>query len=99
VAAPGNGSDNEQLDDEDRTPTVTSIGDPRNREMLAILSNYVLEAKEHFRRLEDLYADLRQLPYMAHNIWAVKVLEIFEKHQDASAGNLKDLRDYVRKGS
>jgi hypothetical protein len=101
----GNGStdggdhDKTAIEDEDLTPVITSIGDFRNRQLLAVLGNYLLESKEHTLRLESLYADLRQLPYLAHHVWAVKVLDLFEKHQEAMADNLDDLREYVKKGA
>lgn len=104
----GNGSaDGDDHDDkkgtaveaDDLTPVIVSIGDYRNRELLAVLGNYLLESKEHTLRLEGLYGDLRQLPYQAHQVWAVKVLDLFEKHQEAMAENLEDLRAYVKKGA
>ncbi len=93
----GNGSSDD--DDEDRTPVIHAIADPRNREMLTYVGNYLLESKEHTLRVEALYADIRQLPYLAHSVWAVKVLDLFEKHYSAMGENLDDLRDYVRKSA
>jgi hypothetical protein len=87
------------FEDEDLTPVIVSIGDFRNREMLAIVGNYLLESKEHTLRLEELYNDLRQLPYLAHYSWGVKVLDLFERHQKAMFENLEDLREYVKKGA
>jgi class 3 adenylate cyclase len=95
----GDHDDKTGVEEEDLTPVIVSIGDYRNREMLAIFGNYLLESKEHTLRLETLYADLRQLPYLAHHVWAVKVLDLFEKHQEAMAENLEDLRAYVKKGA
>jgi hypothetical protein len=87
------------LEDDDLTPVIVSIGDFRNREMLAILGNYLMESKEHTLRLETLYADLRQLPYLAHQVWAVKVLDLFERHHQAMSESLEDLKKYVKKGA
>jgi hypothetical protein len=103
----GNGSSDDDdhsngetaFEDEDLTPVIVSIGDFRNREILAILGNYLMESKEQALRMEELYSDLRQLPYPAHQTWAVKVLDLFESRQKAMCENLEDLREYVKKGA
>jgi hypothetical protein len=97
----GNGNGNGKIDDfdaDDLTPTVVPIANVQNREMLGILGNYLLEARQHVINLETLYTNLRQLSYPAPQAWAMKALDEFERHQTENEDNLGKLREFVLSG-
>lgn len=81
---------------DDTPPPEPRIGFSDNRGLLGIFGNYLLELKEHDRRFESLYDELRQMDYPAPRVWAEKVLIEFERHHDTDGENLQSLRDYVK---
>ncbi len=108
LASAGNGkesaSDNgphlvkRHLADEETTPVVQTIGHPKNRPLLSFLGDYVFEMKEHSRRVESLYQEVRLLHFPAPQPFAMKTLDEFERHHKADEGNLEHLREYIRLG-
>lgn len=67
-------------DDEDSSPPVRPLGHPANKELLAIISDIRLEAREHSRGLARLYDELRALPAPAPKHWTSRLVEELERH-------------------
>jgi len=83
--------------DNDDTPTLVgpSIGHSANREMLAIIGNYSLEAKAHGDKLQGLYESLRMFERPVAGAWGERLLEEQTRHHNADAGNLRQLEQVV----
>lgn len=82
---------------EDDTPTLTDppIGHPANREMLATIGNYVLEAQAHGTKLQSLYEELRGAIRPVSVLWGERLLTEEQRHHAVNETNLRDLEHVV----
>jgi len=82
---------------DDDTPTLVGppIGHSANREMLAIIGNYTLEAKAHGDKLQGLFENLRMFERPVASAWGERLLEEQARHHNANAGNLQQLEQVV----
>ncbi len=76
-------------DFDDSTPTVVVIGHVDNKPLLALVGDYMLETKEHARRLEALYFELRALEAPAPPGFSARTLAEFERHHEADKAILE----------
>lgn len=78
---------------DDITPSSgTPIGHQGNRELLTVLGNYRLEAKEHSRKLDTLYEGIISIQWPAPPRWISDLQEELERHHDKDGENLTQLK-------
>ena len=73
------------------------MGAPANREVLAFLANDVVELKEHTRVIIQLYEAIRGFKEPMDIKHKSLLVEEYERHQEANEGNLRELKEVVRK--
>jgi len=84
------------LDKSDDTtpPSGTPIGHQNNRELLTVLGNIRLEAKEHSRKLDTLYEAIISIQWPAPPRWISDLHDELDRHHKEygeSIANLKPL--------
>jgi hypothetical protein len=84
---------------EETTPVVQTIGHPGNVRLLSIIGDYIFETREHFRRLEVIYSDLRNMTWPAPQIIGSRLLTEFERHNLSDTENIESLRKFVQQSS
>lgn len=87
---PSNGSSND-----DETQPGVVLAHSSNRELLAIVGNLALEAKEHSLRLDTLYEMLKEFQAPAPTKWAAQLLDTFESHHKRTGENVESLKSFV----
>jgi uncharacterized protein YukE len=80
---------------DDETQPGVVLANPANRELLAIVGNLALEAKEHTLKLDSLYEMLKQFQATAPSKWAGQLLDEFERHQARTGESVEALRSLV----
>ena len=87
-------SSNGSSNDDETQPGVV-LAHPSNRELLAIVGNLALDAKEHSLRLDTLYEMLREFQGPAPTKWAAQLLDTFEDHHKRTGENVESLKSFV----
>lgn len=84
-------------DDEESTPPVPArrIGHPDNRQLLAVVGNFRLEAQEHTRGLQRIYDTLVGLTEPAPVVFGPQLLDEMERHHAKNGANIAALAALV----
>lgn len=83
-------------DSDEFTPIPTKLGHEGNLPLARALGNYVLELRQHMNSVNTFYQEVISLTRQAPAVLEEKVLIEFERHHEADAKNLSDLRAAVR---
>lgn len=82
--------------DPEETPQPERIiANPQNREIVTILGNLVIEARQHTLGLRALYDMARDWSGVVPRAWGYKLIEEEERHVERSTAQLIALRAVV----
>lgn len=85
-------------DDEVTQPGIV-LANVANRELITIISNISMEAKEHSLRLESLYELLKSFAGTVPVQWSSQLITEFERHHEKTGENVVSLKKIVAGGS
>lgn len=92
----GDGGNIDGDDDDDPRPILNVIKYKGNRRMLAIIADFVTEAKVHSSRLDNLYQALKDMDTDPSPVWGGSLLSELERHHDQEGVHIGTLRSYLQ---
>lgn len=91
------GEEEEDLRDiqNDKTNPGLIVTHHTNHELVTLVGNLAIEAREHSLSLQTLYEMLRHMHVSAPQNWAKQLLLEFERHHERTGTSIEALRSYV----
>lgn len=76
-------------------PSAPPIKHGANRELVTVVANLLVEAKQHTVGLHTLYEALRDWPDPVPRLWGHRFLDEYERHMERENEHLVTLRSVV----
>lgn len=92
----GSNGDGHDHDDDDPRPILNVIKYKGNRRMLAIIADFVTEAKVHSARLDDLYLALKEMDTAPSPEWGGTLYGEFKRHHAQEGVHIETLGAYLQ---